>query len=148
MAKLRQGYFRFPISGQSLIKENCHNSMTYWHETWISNETGQKKLNNVKKFDNDVMPENSGVIVIFWIFGYISDFWIYFLKLNMDLYLRAKFEVSSIILTSFRQGGWGNFTSPPPQNEPLKSPLRLGLKPLKIQNNSTTALWLLKFLLL
>ena len=28
-----------------------------------------------------------------------------FLKLHMDVYLRAKFEVSSMILTSFRQGG-------------------------------------------
>ena len=45
----------------------------------------------------------------------------------MDVYLRAKFEVSSIILTSFRQGG--NFTPPPPppQNKALKSPPRLGL---------------------
>ena len=49
----------------------------------------------------------------------------------MGVYLRAKFEVSSIILPAFRQGGGGggNFTpSPtPPQNEPLKSPPRLGL---------------------
>ena len=43
------------------------------------------------------------------------------------MYLRAKFEVFSIILTSFRQGG--KFTPlPPPQNEPLKSPSRVGLK--------------------
>ena len=28
-----------------------------------------------------------------------------FYKLHMSLYLRAKFEVSSIILTGFRQGG-------------------------------------------
>ena len=35
----------------------------------------------------------------------------------MDMYLRAKFEVSSIILTSFRQGG----------RVILKSPPRLGL---------------------
>ena len=49
----------------------------------------------------------------------------------MSVYLRAKFEVSSIILTSFGQGeggGRGNFISRPPQNEPLKSPARLGLK--------------------
>ena len=40
----------------------------------------------------------------------------------MGVYLRAKFEVSSIILT-------GNFTPAPltAQNEPLKSPPRLGL---------------------
>ena len=47
----------------------------------------------------------------------------------MGVYFRANFQVSSIILTSFRQGG--NFTPPPPppkpQNEPLKIPPRLGL---------------------
>ena len=43
----------------------------------------------------------------------------------MGVYIRAKFEVSSMILTSFRQGV---ILSPPPQNEPLKSPPRLGLK--------------------
>ena len=33
--------------------------------------------------------------------------------MNMCVYLRAKFEVSSIILTSFRQGGGkGSFTFP------------------------------------
>ena len=46
----------------------------------------------------------------------------------MGVYLRVKFEVSSIILTGFRQG----VISPPPprlpQNEPLKSPIRLRLK--------------------
>ena len=42
----------------------------------------------------------------------------------MGVYLRAKFQVSSIILTSF--GGGGNFT-PPPQNERLKSSTRLVL---------------------
>ena len=53
---------------------------------------------------------------------------IYFLKLYMCVYLRTKFQVSSIIITSFRQGegGWG--VLPPPQNEPLKIPPKLGLK--------------------
>ena len=40
----------------------------------------------------------------------------------MSLYLPTKFQASSIILTSFRQG-----PSPQPQKEPLKSPPRLGL---------------------
>ena len=42
----------------------------------------------------------------------------------MGVYLRAKFEVSSIILTSFTQ-----IPPPPnlPQNKPLKSPPRLWL---------------------
>ena len=50
----------------------------------------------------------------------------------MCVYLRTKFEVSSIILARFRQGG-GVVTPPPPththtpQNEPLKNPPRLGL---------------------
>ena len=47
----------------------------------------------------------------------------------MGVDLHAKFEDSSIILTSFRQGG--NLTPPPPhppQNKPLKSPPKLGLK--------------------
>ena len=49
----------------------------------------------------------------------------------MDVYLHAKFEVSSTILTRFRQGGGGgNFTPLPPQNEPLKSPPRLRLSDL------------------
>ena len=39
----------------------------------------------------------------------------------MGVHLRAKFEVSSIILTGFRQGFYH------PKNEPLKSPPRLGL---------------------
>ena len=48
----------------------------------------------------------------------------------MGLYLRAKFEVSCIILTTFRQGRVILAPPPlsPPQNEPLKSPPRLGLK--------------------
>ena len=51
----------------------------------------------------------------------------------MGLYLHAKFEVSSIILTGFRQrGGEGNLTPPLPENEPLKSPTRLGLNDQKL----------------
>ena len=38
----------------------------------------------------------------------------------MSVYLRAKFEVSRIIVMSFRHDG-GNFTLPPPQNKPLKT---------------------------
>ena len=50
---------------------------------------------------------------------------VYFLKLHPGVYLRTKFQVSSITLTSF---GRGNFTpSPPSQNSTLKSPPRLGL---------------------
>ena len=47
----------------------------------------------------------------------------------MGVYLRDKFDVSSIILTSFRQGRGDSFIPRPhpTQNEPLKSPPRLGL---------------------
>ena len=59
----------------------------------------------------------------------------------MYLYFRAKFEVSSIILTSFRQGrGWGGevILSPPhpPQNEPLISPPRLVLTNIMKQTHN------------
>ena len=43
----------------------------------------------------------------------------------MCVYLRAKLWVSSIIVTSFRKGLILPLS--PPQNEPLKSPPRLGL---------------------
>ena len=45
------------------------------------------------------------------------------LKLHMSMYLCAKLQVSSITLTSFRQG-WGVILPPPPplpQKEPLKA---------------------------
>ena len=49
----------------------------------------------------------------------------------MVVYLYAKYEVSSIILTSFRQAGGVILPLPPPpsppQNEPLKIPPRLWL---------------------
>ena len=51
----------------------------------------------------------------------------------MGVYLRAKFEASTIILTSLRHGG-NLIIPPPPQNEPLKSPPRLGLKEIILQD--------------
>ena len=45
----------------------------------------------------------------------------------MYVYLQTKIQVSSVILTSFRQVGV-SLLPPPPQNEPLKSPPRLGLR--------------------
>ena len=62
----------------------------------------------------------------------------------MSVYLRAKFEVSSITLTSFRHGG-GLFYPPPPptQNEPLKSPPRLGLIPMFLKASYLVLLLLL-----
>ena len=51
---------------------------------------------------------------------------VYFLKLHMGVYLRAKFEVSSVILTGFRRGG-GNFTPHPlpPQNQTPKKLIQI-----------------------
>ena len=49
----------------------------------------------------------------------------------MCIYVRDKFEVSSIFLTSFRQGvgvGEGGNYTPPPPNETIKSLPRLGLR--------------------
>ena len=47
----------------------------------------------------------------------------------MCVYLRPKFEVSSIMQTSFRQvGRGGNFT---PKNKLLKNPRSLGLKTIQ-----------------
>ena len=61
---------------------------------------------------------------------------VYFLKLHICVYLRTKIQLFSIILTSFRP--WIILPTPPypprsrrpssPQNQPLKSPPRLGLK--------------------
>ena len=43
----------------------------------------------------------------------------------MSVYLRTNFQVSSIILRSFRQVGMGVILLPPLQNESLESPPRL-----------------------
>ena len=53
------------------------------------------------------------------------------MKLNMDVCLRTKFKVCSIILTVFRQDGEGELVLTKKkllQNENLKMPLRLGLR--------------------
>ena len=53
-----------------------------------------------------------------------------FLKLDIDVYLRAKCEVSGIILTGFRQWVGGILSPSPPQNEPVKRIFRFWLKVL------------------
>ena len=48
----------------------------------------------------------------------------------MYVYLRAKFEVSSIILTRFQQGGGGgnfNHPLPPTSKETYKKPTQIGV---------------------
>ena len=63
------------ISGQSLIKENCHNSRT--SDDIDMNLGPVPKLDKrdkatSKKFDDDLMSENCDVIFIFRIFGQCS----------------------------------------------------------------------------
>ena len=48
--------------------------------------------------------KNTDITKITLNFGDVT-YKVYFLKLHMGVYLRAKFEVPSIILTGFRQGG-------------------------------------------
>ena len=62
---------------------------------------------------------------------------VYFLKLHMCVYLRAKSEVSRIILTSFRQGVTLPPPPPPLQNKPLKSPHKLGINNVQIMGNGS-----------
>ena len=64
------GISDFWISGQSLIKVNCHNSRTSDDINWkLGPVTKLGKTNNVKKIDNDIMPTNCDAIVIFLIYG-------------------------------------------------------------------------------
>ena len=60
------------LSGQSLIKENCHNSRTSDDiDMKLGPVTKLDKRNKItsKKIDNDVMLANCDVIVIFPIYG-------------------------------------------------------------------------------
>ena len=54
----------------------------------------------------------------------------------MSVCLRAKFQVSSITLTSFRQGeregGGGNFTHPPNSKRTPKKPTQIKVKRLYV----------------
>ena len=47
---------------------------------------------------------------------------VYSLKLNMCVYLRAKFEISRIILMRFRQGGKGGGKFTPPTHTSEQTP--------------------------
>ena len=62
------GISDFRISGQFLIKENCHNSRT---SDDVGPVTKLDKRNKTmsKKLDDDAMLENCDAIVIFQIFG-------------------------------------------------------------------------------
>ena len=62
----------FRISGQGLIKENCHNSRTSDDidmKLGPVTERDEKEKSNVKKTNDDVMSANCNVIIIFQIYG-------------------------------------------------------------------------------
>ena len=66
------GISDFQISGQFLIKENCHNSRTsddIEMKLGLVNKLDKASKATLKKIDVNVMSENCDVIVIFWIFG-------------------------------------------------------------------------------
>ena len=66
------GISDFRISGQFLIKENCHNSRTsddIEMKLGLVNKIDKASKATLKKIDVNVMSENCDVIVIFRIFG-------------------------------------------------------------------------------
>ena len=68
----------FKISGQSLIKESCHNSRVSDHiDMKLGPVTKPDKRNKAtsKKFDVEVMSKNCDVIFIFRIFGRFGAIW-------------------------------------------------------------------------
>ena len=72
LGKTQMGTSNFQISGQSLVKENCHNSRTRDNiGIKLSPVTKLAKKNKTtsKKIDDDIMSENCDVIVIFPIHG-------------------------------------------------------------------------------
>ena len=69
------GISDFQISGQSLIKQNCHDSRTNDDiDMKLGPVTRLDKKNKVtaKKFDDDVMSENCDVTVIFLFMMYLE----------------------------------------------------------------------------
>ena len=66
------GISDFRISGQSLIRRNCHNSRTCHDidmKRWPVTKLDKKNKTTSKKFDVDVSSENCDVIVIFPIYS-------------------------------------------------------------------------------
>ena len=67
-----RGISDFWISGQSLLKENCHNSRTSDDiDIKLGPVTKLDKRNKImsKNSDGDIMSENCDIIVIFQVFG-------------------------------------------------------------------------------
>ena len=96
-------------------------------------ENRNKKL--TKKYSSHTVALNKGTIFAkkCWFFAKKMLTWaklrkpwyqkVYFLKLYVSVYLSTKFQVSSIILTSFRQGRV-NFTPPSSKRTP-KTPTQI-----------------------
>ena len=66
------GISDFRISGQSLIKENCHNSRTSDDidmKLGAVTKLDKRNISTSKYFDDEVMSGNYNITVIFWIFG-------------------------------------------------------------------------------
>ena len=66
------GISNFRISGQSLIKENRHNTRTSDDidmKLGPVNKLDERNNTSSKKFNVDVMPENYDVVAIFPIYG-------------------------------------------------------------------------------
>ena len=73
-----RGISDFVISGQSLIKTNCHNSRTSDDidmKLRPVTKIDMKNKTTSKTFDDNVMLENYDFIDIFPIFGQFGAFW-------------------------------------------------------------------------
>ena len=81
----------FPISGQSIINENCHNSRT---SDDIDMKHGpvtklyKRNKTTAKKFDGDVMSEICNLIVFFPIYGQFGA-------------IRKPYSVQALIVTLY-----------------------------------------------
>ena len=70
MQNLDEGISYFPICGQSLIMENCHNSGTSNNiDMKLGPVTKLNKRNTATHLKDDTMSANCDVIVIFTIYG-------------------------------------------------------------------------------
>ena len=71
------GISDFQISGQSLIKENCHNSRTsddIGMKLGLITKLYKRHKTTSKIIDDDDMPKNCDVIAIFPIYGQFGAF--------------------------------------------------------------------------
>ena len=82
--KSDRGIFDFRISGQSLIKENCHNSRTSDDiDVKLGPVTKLDKRNKTTSKDDDAMSENYDVNAIFLIYSQFGA--ITYVSINSNL---------------------------------------------------------------